>query len=233
MAEALVIPGGASRSMSFSPRPIGRTNKAVIGGTMNEVPDGGRPCDETDRGATRLAAPLRRLADDRIELRLPEWADAETLYSYASRNGGIHGIWAPLAGGANLTDCRALVADWLRGWRGEHSHHGPALIVAAAGDPALLGQVGFGDRGDRVVEIVYGIAPDHRRRGYATSAARLTAHWLLQDQDAELVELRIGASHAISQRVALAAGFAPAGKVRSRLPATGAIYEDQRFVLRR
>ena len=109
----------------------------------------------------------------------------------------------------------------------------PGPIIIPAGEPALAGSVGLGDRGDRVVELVYGIAPDRRGRGYAARAAQLTAHWLLRDQHASMVELRIGADNTAGQRVAAAAGFTPAATIRSHLLATGETYDDLRFVLRR
>ena len=191
------------------------------------------PAPPVRPSAISWAAPRPRLADDRIELRLPEPADASVLHDYAFRPGGLDGSWVPLPGGASLAVCRALIGDWLAGWNNQYSFHGPALIISPATEPALAGYVGLGDRGDRVVELVYGIAPDRRGRGYATRAARLTAHWLLHEQHASMVELRIGAGNTASQRVAAAAGFTPTGTIRSHVPATGETYDDLRFVLRR
>ena len=180
----------------------------------------------------RWAAPRHRLADDQIELRLPGPPDAAVLHAYAAQPGGLDGAWVPLAAGASLADCQVLVADWLAGWRNQRSFHGPALVIAATGGPALAGQVGLGDRGDRVVELVYGVAPAHRDRGYATRAVRLTARWLLDEGHAGLVELRIDQANSASQRVAAAAGFAAAGTVQSQVPATGETCTDLRFVKR-
>jgi RimJ/RimL family protein N-acetyltransferase len=182
--------------------------------------------------AARWAAPRHRLADDRIELRLPEPADADVLHRYATRPGGLDGIWVPLAAGASLADCQALVGDWLAGWYNRRSFHGPALIITAAGEATLAGEVGLGDRGEGVVELTYGIAPDRRGRGYATRAARLAARWLLREGRASTVELRIDAGNTASQRVAVAAGFTPAGTIRSHVPATGETYNDLRFIMR-
>jgi RimJ/RimL family protein N-acetyltransferase/ketosteroid isomerase-like protein len=185
-------------------------------------------------GAIRWAAPARhQLADDRIGLRLPEAADAAILHGYTSRDGGLDGGWVPLPADATRADCRAVVADWLAGWRNERSFHGPALIITPAGEPALAGLVGLGDRGGRVVELSYGVAPDRRGRGYATSAARLAAGWLLRERHADLVELGIGAANTASQRAALAAGFTPAGTVQSSVATTGDDDGDLRFILRR
>jgi RimJ/RimL family protein N-acetyltransferase len=58
-----------------------------------------------------------------------------------------------------------LALSGLAGWRNETSFQGPALVVVEAGQTDLIGQVGLGDRGDGIVELVYGIAPDYRGRG--------------------------------------------------------------------
>jgi RimJ/RimL family protein N-acetyltransferase len=93
-------------------------------------------------------------------------------------------------------------------------------------------QVGLRRPRRGVVELTYGIAPDRRGRGYATSAARLASRWLLHEGHASTVELRTGAGNTASQRIAVAAGFTPAGTVRSHVPATGETYDDLRFVMR-
>jgi RimJ/RimL family protein N-acetyltransferase len=191
------------------------------------------PAPSAAPGAVRWAAPRHQLADDRVALRLPEPADAATLHGYASREGGLDGGWAPLPADVSLADCQTVVADWLAGWRNDRSFHGPALIITAAGESVLAGLVGLRDRGDRVVELSYGVAPDYRGRGYAASAARLTGRWLLQDRHADVVELRIDPAHAASQRAAIAAGFAPAGTVRSHAGEAGKPADDLSFVLRR
>jgi RimJ/RimL family protein N-acetyltransferase/ketosteroid isomerase-like protein len=179
----------------------------------------------------RWSAPRHRLADELVELRLPEPSDAAELHAYAARPGGLQGTWVPLAGGASLAECEWLIGDWLTGWRTGRSFHGPALIIVRAGESRLVGQVGLGDRGGRTVELDYGVAPEYRRRGYASRATILVADWLLRGGQADEVELRIGRDNLASQRVAAAAGFAPAGTVVSHVPGTGETYEDLRFVL--
>jgi RimJ/RimL family protein N-acetyltransferase len=191
------------------------------------------PARPARAGSVRWTAPDHELTDNRVALRLPVHADAATLHGYVSREGGLDGGWVPLPADATHADCEAVVHDWLAGWRNERSFHGPALIITAAGAPALAGLVGLGDRGDRVVELSYGVAPDHRGRGYAASAARLAGQWLLADRHADAVELRIAMDHAVSQRAALAAGFSPAGTVGSHTDPAGEVFEDLRFVLRR
>jgi RimJ/RimL family protein N-acetyltransferase/ketosteroid isomerase-like protein len=190
------------------------------------------PAPPAPPGAIRWAAPGHRLADDQVGLRLPELADAAVLHRYAARPGGLDGRWVPLPGNASLPDCRALVRDWLAGWGNQRSFHGPALIITAADDPALAGLVGLGDRGGRVVELAYGVAPDRRGRGHATRAARLAARWLLHDGPASLVELRIDPANTASQRVAAAAGFTRDPAIGSHVPAAGKPDDDLRFVMR-
>jgi RimJ/RimL family protein N-acetyltransferase/ketosteroid isomerase-like protein len=191
------------------------------------------PAQPAPAGTVRWTAPAHQLGDDRVTLRLPDLADAITLHGYASREGGLDGGWAPLPGDATQADCQAVVSDWLAGWRNERSFHGPALIITAAGGLALAGLIGLGDRGDRVVELSYGVAPDQRGRGYATSAARLAGRWLLRERHADVVELRIDPAHAASQRTAVAAGFVPAGHVRSHRDEAGEPVDDLRFVMPR
>jgi RimJ/RimL family protein N-acetyltransferase len=179
----------------------------------------------------RWTAPQGRLAADRVELRLPVPKDASVLHAYASEKGGLRGLWVPLVDGASLQTCTELIEDWLGGWRNLPSVHGPALVITQAGHRQLIGQVGLGEHGDDVVELVYGIAPDHRRLGHATGAARLVARWLLAEDLASEVELRIGENNSGSLRVAAIAGFVPGGTVMSHVRATGHTYKDRRFVM--
>jgi RimJ/RimL family protein N-acetyltransferase len=175
--------------------------------------------------------PGSRLADDRIELRLPIPSDADVLHWYASEDGGFEGVWVPLAHRASRVACKGLIDDWLAGWGNRPSRHGPALVIVETDHTDLIGQIGLGDRGSGTVELLYGIAPRHRGRGYAAAATRLVASWLLAAGAARQIELRIDKDHLVSQRVAVAAGFTLVGTVESHVPATGKTYEDLRFVM--
>jgi RimJ/RimL family protein N-acetyltransferase/ketosteroid isomerase-like protein len=179
----------------------------------------------------RWRPPPRPLADDRVVLRLPELTDAATLHEYAVQPEGLAGSWAPLTAGVSLARCQALVGDWQAGWRGDRSFQGPALVLTRTGHTRLAGIVGIGERGDRVAELSYGVAPEHRGQGLAARAARLVARWLLAEGQADEVELRIEKDNVASQHVAANAGFSPAGTVVSRVPGTGESYVDLRFVL--
>jgi RimJ/RimL family protein N-acetyltransferase len=176
-------------------------------------------------------APNHPSEGDVIQLRLPSSSDAAALHRHALTEAGLEGIWLPLAPGADDRACTALIEDWLAGWRNEASFQGPALMVVEAGHMDLIGQVGLGERGDGSVELVYGIAPDYRGRGYSSSAARLVASWLLTEGLARHVELRIDKDRLVSQRVAATAGFTLVGTAVSHVPATDETYEDLRYVL--
>lgn len=178
----------------------------------------------------RWVPPQSRLADEWVELRLPHLSDAATLHGYSAQEGGLEGIWVPLAEGAALRDCEALIADWLAGWRNELSLHGPALAIVVDGPNRLVGQVGIGGHGGEVVELVYGVSPQHRGCGYASAAVGLVARWLLQAGLASEIELRIDQHNVSSQRVAAKAGFLAAGMLMSPVTASGERYEDLRFV---
>ena len=185
----------------------------------------------TDHG--RWPPPRLPLADELVELRLPEPSDAAELHAYAARPGRMEGTWVPLAEGTSLAECEWLVGDWLAGWRTGHSFHGPTLVITRVGQRQPVGQVGLAHRRGQTVELIYGVAPEYRRRGYATRATMLVARWLLDDGLADEVELRIDSDNVASQRVAAAARFTPAGTIVSHVPRTGESYEDLRFVLRR
>ena len=178
-------------------------------------------------------SPPKPLVGDLIELRRPARQDATVLHEYAASTSGLDGTWVPLPVGAGLAACQALVSDWLAGWQGQPSRQGPAFAVVEPSGNRLIGQVGFGERGSGLVELVYGIAPDHRRKGYASDAARLCARWLRSSGLAEEVELRIGRDHLESQRVAAKAGFVQIGTVVNSVEANGETFEDLRYVWER
>lgn len=178
----------------------------------------------------RWAKPHGPLIDGNTELRLPKPTDAAVLHEYAHAPGALEGTWLPLAEDADLDECTDTVADWLAGWDGRPSFQGPAFAIVSTGSDRLIGQIGIGDRGNGVVELVYGVAPDQRGSGHASRAARLVARWLVDEGLADEVELRIDADATASQHVARHAGFVRAGTVSQFVPGTGETFEDLRFV---
>jgi RimJ/RimL family protein N-acetyltransferase len=98
-------------------------------------------------------------------------------------------------------------------------------------EPRFIGVVGFGDRGQGGVEVIYGIAPRWRGRGLGSRAARLGAQWAARLPGVSTVELRIDQDATASQHVAVKAGFVVVGTATQFVPGTGETFDDLRYVL--
>lgn len=174
-----------------------------------------------------LQPPTAPLTDGVISLRPPTGADLAAVEYYAASPDRLDGIWMPVPQGASRQRLAAIIEDWLRAWDGGVSHNGPALLLELDGAARFLGHVGFEAREQGVIELNYGIAPDHRGRDLATRATVLAASWLLAERPVDAVELRIGQDHHASRRVADKAGFRLTGTIRQTV--AGTTYEDLRY----
>ena len=116
---------------------------------------------------TILTAPVGRLADHVVTLRLPspDAGDVATVDNYIQEE-QLDGGWLP---DVPLVTGRQLVADWLDGWAGHPSRNGPAFVVTVPQHSGFIGVIGMNERDDGTVEISYGIAPHRRRRGVGHS----------------------------------------------------------------
>jgi RimJ/RimL family protein N-acetyltransferase len=114
-----------------------------------------------------------------------------------------------------------LVADWLEGWAGHHSHNGPAFVVTVPDEPRFIGVVGVAERDEGAVEMFYGTAPGQRGRGLASRATRLAAQWAARQPSVRTVEARIDPSDRASERVAVNAGFVLAESITHSDPVAG------------
>lgn len=178
-----------------------------------------------------IPAPDRPLDDGVVRVRLPVVGDDAAIDGYAGSPGGLDGGWLPTDSSTMAAGLgQAVVSDWLAGWSGRPSRHGPGLVVTVGDAPQLVGAVGLGSRAPGTVELTYGIAPGWRRQGIAARAARLVSGWLVEARGVTAVELRIAERHLASQRVATAAGFRLAGTVETSVAATGERFQDLRFV---
>ena len=76
---------------------------------------------------TILTAPVGRLADHVVTLRLPspDAGDVATVDNYIQEE-QLDGGWLP---DVPLVTGQQLVADWLDGWAGHPSRNGPAFVV--------------------------------------------------------------------------------------------------------
>jgi RimJ/RimL family protein N-acetyltransferase len=177
---------------------------------------------------TILTAPVGRLADHVVTLRLPspDAGDVATVDSYVQEE-QLDGGWLP---DVPLVTGRQLVADWLDGWAGQPSRNGPAFVVTVPQHSRFIGVIGMNERGDGTVEISYGIAPRWRGRGLATHAACLSSQWIASQPGVHRVEARIGQGDRAGERVAVKAGFELATAVRP-IPGTGQVSDDLLYVL--
>jgi RimJ/RimL family protein N-acetyltransferase len=106
-------------------------------------------------------------------------------------------------------------------------------VVTVPDEPRFIGIVGFGDRGQGIIEMICGIAPRWRALGLASRAVRLAAHWAISQPGVSTVELRIDQDMTACQHVAMNAGFVVAGTVTQFVPGTRGTFEDLRYVLSR
>jgi ribosomal-protein-serine acetyltransferase len=154
---------------------------------------------------TILTAPASSLTDGVVELRLPspDAGDATTINQYIE-NQQLDGGWLP---DVPLATGEQLVADWLDGWAGHHSHNGPAFVITVPDITGFVGVVGIAERDDGAFDLSYGTAPGWRGRGVASRATRLAAQWVARQPSVQCVEARIGQGERASERVAVKAGF--------------------------
>jgi ribosomal-protein-alanine N-acetyltransferase len=75
----------------------------------------------------------------------------------------------------------------------------------------------FGPPNDRTVEIGYSIVPEHRRRGYATEAARALIAWARGQAGVDTVLARCNDDNQPSIRTLERLGFARAGEAESQI----------------
>jgi RimJ/RimL family protein N-acetyltransferase len=179
--------------------------------------------------AMHLPPPAEPLTDGIVTLRLPsvEAGDVEAVLSYIEDE-QLDGGWLPEI---PLVSAEQAIADWLGSWAGHPGRNRPTFVVTVPDEPRFIGIVGFGDRGQGVIEMIYGITPRWRALGLASRAARLAAQWAISQPGVSTVELRIDQDMPASQHVAANAGFVRAGTITQFVPGTGETFEDLRYVL--
>ena len=111
-------------------------------------------------------------------------------------------------------DAREFLAQAVTGWE---TNYDALYCIADARTDRLLGGVGL--HGDEawagVAEIGYHVAPWARRRGVATAAARLVAHWGLEVLGLARIQILADTRNAGSCGVAAKLGFTREGLQRS------------------
>jgi hypothetical protein len=113
---------------------------------------------------THFTAPAQPLTDGVVTLRLPWLAagDVEAVLGYIKEEQLADG-WLPEI---PLVSAGQAVGDWLDAWAGRSSRNGPTFAVTVPGEPRFVGIVGIIDRGEGIVELIYGIAPRCRDQAW-------------------------------------------------------------------
>jgi len=176
-----------------------------------------------------FTAPAQPLTDGVVTLRLPsaEAGDVEAVLGYIEQE-QLDGGWLPEI---PLVSAEQAIGGWLDAWTNPISRNGPTFVITVPQEPRFVGVVGMVDRGEGIVELIFGIAPRWRGRGLASRAVQLAARWAASQPGVTTVELRIDQDMTECQHVAVNAGFVVAGTVMQFVPGTGKTFEDLRYVL--
>ena len=119
-----------------------------------------------------------------------------------------------------------LSADWLAQLHASTSAdpwtHGFSLVHRVSG--IVIGKAGFkGPPGeDGIVEIAYGVAPEHQGKGYATEAARALVSYACGSGQVRRVRAHTFEKSNASTRVLTKCGFQQIGEVLD--PEDGAVW---------
>lgn len=109
---------------------------------------------------------------------------------------------------------RTEVWQYLVGLLTEHPGAAGWTRYAVVDGDTIVGNAGFkgAPDPDGMVEIGYGIQPDHRRRGYAVAAVHLLLDRAAADPRVRIVRAEVVEGNAASVGVLTSAGFLPDGE---------------------
>ncbi len=184
-------------------------------------------------GRNPTVTPAVPLTDGVVRLRLPHEGDSATVYAYGQDPDIARTHWLPLFEPCTREAAACLVRTFQQGWQGQ-GRFGLTWVITLPPADDLRGIVHLSVDDIGGGEMAYGVAPRHRRRGLATRATRLIASWAITELGITRLEIHVtarGTQRVASRRVAEKAGFVYAGTRRSFVPATGAHYDDDRYIL--
>ena len=174
--------------------------------------------------------PTEPLGFDGFTLRLPCDDDADALIGFGDDPDTAETLWVPIPTPCSRGQAEARIRAFLQGWRGR-SILGATLVIAPAVGGERVGVLFLRARDGAAVEIAYGIAPERRGLGLATSALQRACAWCFEHLGACRIELRIAPANRASCRVASKVGFEYRGIDRTHVARTGEEYDDLLYVL--
>ena len=128
-------------------------------------------------------------------------------------------------------DKAQLSADWMARFQASTAAdpwvHGFRVVHRGSGD--VVGTCSFkGPPADGVVEVAYGVAPDHQGKGYATEAARALVSYAFGFADVRVVRAHTLPESIASKRVLAKCGFRYVGEIID--PEDGLVCRFERVV---
>jgi RimJ/RimL family protein N-acetyltransferase/nitrite reductase/ring-hydroxylating ferredoxin subunit len=162
--------------------------------------------------ADKLLPPNPPLSDGVITLR-PYRADDASAITSACQDPEIQ-RWVPIIPVPYTeADARGFIILTLQAW---HDGTGYEFAIADAATDRYLGSCGLRrDHGGSRLAVGYLVAPEARKRGYATRALRLLTRWSFDRLDGERLALWTLTGNIASQSVAQKAGFRYEGLARN------------------
>jgi RimJ/RimL family protein N-acetyltransferase len=170
----------------------------------------------TEPAVSPIAPPDPPLADEAINLRPLRDADAPAIAAACGDPEIVR--WIPVPVPYDLEDARSFIAATAEAWS-----TGRELVfgIAERASGILVGTIGLRRTEPFRSSVGYWIAPQARRRGYATRAVRLVAAWAFREPGLARLELYTLVGNDASGAVAVAAGFMREGVLRRYLSFRG------------
>lgn len=183
-------------------------------------------------GAQLPTPPAEPLRFDGLLLRLPDPVDAEALVRFGDDPDTAETLWVPIPSPCSRAVADERIREFREGWI-RPSQFGPTFVIADAATNDFIGVVFLRQHEDSRIEVAYGVAPHRRRQGVASGGLTRITQWCFEALETRSVELLTDANNLGSQRTAERAGFERRGVERTRVPGTGAEYDDIRYVRER
>jgi RimJ/RimL family protein N-acetyltransferase len=165
----------------------------------------------------RFVLPDPPLADEIVLLRPPASADVPAIAA-ACVDPEI-ARWTTVPAPYTPDHARRFVAQTRRWWR--EGRTGAIFAILERSSGSLVGMIGLEPAEPGLAEVGYWVAPEARRRGYATRAVRLVSTWAFTDPGLVRLELHTLVGIEASAAVAAKAGFTREGVARRGIVVRG------------